>query len=66
MNSRFCSKAAHLGLSTSVFDVEAGAKDDLESVCYILIHIYTKGEFLRNVAAEDYHISKGCLDFSKF
>ena len=66
VNTRFCSKGAHLGLSTSFLDVESSTKDDLESVCYILMHIYTQGAFLRNVSVEDYQDKKANINFSRF
>lgn len=48
LNTRFCSKGAHLGLSISFDYLGSSIKDDLESICYILINIHMQGHFLRN------------------
>lgn len=47
-------------------DAESSTKDDLESICYILMHVYTQGAFLRGVSAEDYQDSKANINFSLF
>lgn len=59
MNTRFCSRGAHLGLKNNI-------KDDLESICYILIDIYTQGGFLKDVPRDKYLVAKTNLNFSQF
>jgi len=48
MYSKYCSIGMHLGRSKLFIYLDIGAKDDLESLCYILIDLYTQGAFLKD------------------
>ena len=41
-----------MGRSKIFSDLDVCVKDDLESVCYILINLYTGGRFLEGKAVE--------------
>jgi hypothetical protein len=48
MYSKYCSIGMHSGKSKFIIDSEIGIKDDMESLCYILIDLYLKGDFLKD------------------
>ena len=45
--------------------LEANIKDDLESMCYILLKIYN-GTFLENIDPEDYQEAKTNLNLTSY
>jgi len=47
MKSKYCSRGAHLGRSLNT-------KDDLESICYILIDLFLEGGFLEGKKISEY------------
>ncbi len=49
VNLKYCSRGVHLGLSNICDYLDANIRDDLESICYILMDVYTQGNFLKNV-----------------
>jgi hypothetical protein len=40
----------------------ANVKDDLESICYVLLDVYSKGNFLKNVDSSEYESQKNSLN----
>lgn len=61
--SKYCSKGSHLGLSKYLLiGIDANIKDDLESVCYIMLDLYSNGKFLRDHSQLEYEGAKAALE----
>ena len=62
MSIKHCSKGSHLGLSNFFTNTDANIKDDLESICYIMLDIYSNGKFLKKNLPCEYENAKSTLD----
>ena len=54
LRSKYCSRGAHLGRGTYTYTSGLNTKDDLESVCYILIDLFLEGKFLEGKKVSEY------------